>query len=128
MTRAARSLRLFALYLGASGLLLLMLPNLLLTILGLAPTQEPWIRVLGIIVFNLGLYYQAGADGIAFQRISVTTRLFVLAGFAGLVLAGLAPALLILFGLVDAAGALWTALAIRRDKQAAPVLSQNASP
>jgi len=124
MNRAALSLRLFALYLGANGLVLLLIPNLLLTLLGLAPTEEPWIRVLGIIVFNLGLYYHAGADGVAFQRITVVTRVIVLAGFAGLVLAGQAPGQLVLFGLVDFTGAIWTALAMRRDR----AVSQNASP
>ncbi len=124
MSHAALSLRLFALYLGVNGLILLLLPNLLLGLLGLAPTGEPWIRVLGIIVFNLGLYYHAGADGVAFQRITVVTRVIVLAGFTGLVLAGLAPGLLVLFGLVDLTGAIWTALAMRRDR----AVSQNASP
>lgn len=123
MSHAARSLRLFALYLGANGLILLFLPNLLLTALGLAATEEPWIRVLGIIVFNLGLYYHAGADGRAFQRITIVTRTLVLLGFTGLVLAGHAPALLILFGLVDFSGAVWTALAMRRDAAASPRLS-----
>lgn len=124
MSHAALSLRLFALYLGTNGLILLLIPNLLLTLLGLAPTEEPWIRVLGIIVFNLGLYYYAGADGAAFQRITVVTRVIVLIGFAGLVLTGLAPGQLVLFGLVDFTGAVWTALAMRRDR----AVSQNASP
>lgn len=124
LTRAALSVRLFALYLGANGLILLLVPNLLLALLGLAPTEEPWIRILGIIVFNLALYYHAGADGVAFQRITVVTRVIVLLGFSGLVLAGLAPGLLILFGLVDFTGAVWTALVMRRDR----AVSQNASP
>lgn len=124
MSHAALSLRLFALYLGANGLILLLVPNLLLALLGLVPTEEPWIRVLGIIVFNLALYYHAGAEGAAFQRITVVTRIIVLVGFWGLVLAGLAPRLLILFGLVDFTGAVWTALAMRRDR----TVSQNASP
>lgn len=124
MSHAALSLRLFALYLGANGLILLLVPNLLLTLLGLVPTEEPWIRVLGIIVFNLALYYHAGADGAAFQRITVVTRVIVLISFSGLVLTGLAPGLLILFGLVDFTGAVWTALAMRRDR----AVSQNASP
>lgn len=123
MSHAARSLRLFALYLGLNGLTLFFLPNLLLSLLGLATTQEPWIRVLGVIVFNLALYYHAGADGRAFQRISVVTRALVLIGFCGLVLAGVAPPMLALFGLVDAVGGAWTALAMRRDDRAAPVLS-----
>lgn len=122
MSRAARSLRLFAFYLCANGLTLLFIPNLLLSTLGMAMTEEPWIRVLGIIVFNLGLYYHAGAEGRPFQRVTVMTRALVLIGFSGLVLAGLAPGLLILFGLIDAAGALWTALAMRRD-QPSPRLS-----
>lgn len=124
MSHAALSLRLFALYLGANGLILLLVPNLLLALLGLVPTEEPWIRVLGIIVFNLALYYHAGADGAAFQRITVVTRVIVLIGFSGLALAGLAPGLLVPFGLVDFTGAVWTALAMRRDR----AVSQNASP
>ncbi len=59
----------------------------------------------------------ARAGAVAYFRWTVWGRAFVLAAFIGLVLAGVAPPILILFGAVDAAGGLWTARALRRGER-----------
>ncbi len=116
MSRAARSILVFGIYCLAVGTVLILAPNLFLEALRLEPTREPYIRALGVVVMTLGLYYLAAAraGAVAFFRWTVWGRAFVLAAFIGLVLAGVAPPILILFGAVDAAGGLWTALALRR--------------
>jgi hypothetical protein len=58
-------------------------------------------------------------DFLPYARLTVHARAAVLVLFVALVLAGLARPILILFGAIDFAGALWTAAAVRRDPRAA---------
>ena len=89
---------------------LLFAPNLLLNTLQVPETNDVWIRVAGILVACLAVYYhQMGADGSeTFARTSVYVRIFVLVAFVGLWLAAIGPWQLIVFGVVDALAALWT--------------------
>jgi hypothetical protein len=57
MTAAARSIQVFCAYLVALALALLLSPNTLLGLFGFAPTGEVWIRVVGMLVGILGVYY-----------------------------------------------------------------------
>jgi len=111
----ARTVLVFGIYCVAVGAVLIFMPNVFLGLLGLAPTREVYIRVLGVVVSTLGFYYIAAAraEATSFFRWTVWGRPFVLAAFIALVLCGAAPPVLILFGAVDAAGALWTAWALR---------------
>lgn len=116
MTPAARSLFLFGLYLVVAGSGLLLVPALMLQPLGLPPPADVWVRVVGLLAIALGLYYRvaARAELLAFMRLSVWVRLGVAVVFGAFVLGGLAPAALLGFGLIDAAGAAWTARALRQ--------------
>ena len=115
MTKAARSVFVFGIYLVCTGLILFAVPNTLLAILRLAPTTEPWIRVLGIPIGVMGAFHIAAARAnvVPFFRFTVWGRPLVLFGIAALVVFRFAPPILIVFGLVDAAGAVWTLTAIR---------------
>ena len=121
MSKAAFTIKAFAVYLIALGALLALVPNLMLSLFGFAPTTEVWIRVLGVVVFNLGWYYwyAAVSEARLFFAASVVTRAFALLAFAALVVAGFAPPTLILFGFIDAAGGAWTWLALRRETRPA---------
>jgi hypothetical protein len=116
MTTPAFTVRAFALYLLGLGAWLLVAPNVLLQIFGVPPTDEVWIRVAGMLVVFLGVYYlRAAAAGLQkFFAWTVPVRLSVPAFFGVFVLLGWAPAVLLLFALVDVAGALWTWRALRR--------------
>jgi hypothetical protein len=118
MSHAAFTIKAFAVYLGALGASLVLAPNFMLSLFGFAPTSEVWIRVLGVVVFNLGWYYwyAAVSEARPFFAASVVTRVFALLAFSGLVVAGFAPPMLALFGVVDAAGGAWTWLALRKDR------------
>lgn len=115
MSRAARTIFVFGVYLIATGLILVAVPNTLLGLFRLAPTQEPWIRVLGIVTGVLGAYYVAAARGelIGFFRATLWGRAIVLTAFVLLVVLRLVPAIVIAFGVVDALGAIWTRAALR---------------
>ena len=116
MKHAARTLFAFSLYLFGLGLVLLLAPNPLLGVFGIAPTHEVWIHVIGMLVLFLGVYYWVAARGgqREFMRWTIALRASVIVFFAGFVAVGWAPPALLLFGLVDLAGAAWTWSALAR--------------
>jgi hypothetical protein len=122
MSKAAKSMTVFGGYLLLLGLVLVLSPNTLLRVFRFAPTGEVWIRVVGMLVLVLAYYYwnAAGAGLTSFFRWSVAARSSVLLFFIAFVAAGLAPPTLILFGVIDIAGAAWTALALRAEAAARP--------
>src|SRR5262245_40571723 len=117
MTRAAVSMLVFGVYLVALGLVVMIAPNLVLRLVGIAPTGEVWIRVAGYLAFAIGYYYLRAARGDVrpFFGWTVQARLLVPPLFAAFVLLRLAGRPLLLFAAPDLAGALWTALALRAD-------------
>lgn len=116
MNRAARTLFAFSLYLFGLGLVLLLAPNPLLGVFGIAPTSEVWIHVIGMLVLFLGVYYLVAArtQQLEFMRWSIVLRASVPVFFGAFVAVGWAPSALLLLGLVDLAGAAWTWSALPR--------------
>ena len=115
MSRPARSIFVFGVYLVAVGLGLVALPNILLALLRFPASHEIWPRVVGVIALVLAYYYLQAArhELAAFFRWTVTARVAVFVAFVAFVLCGLAPAPLALLGAVDLAAAVWTVLALR---------------
>jgi hypothetical protein len=115
MSRAARSLLVFGIYLIGTGMLLFSAPNAFLAMIRQPESTDPWIRVLGVVVGLLGAYYVVAArhELVAFARASVWARITALVAFAALAAMQVAPPILVGFGLVDAAGAFWTWTALR---------------
>ena len=122
MSRAAKSLFVFGVYLCGLGLTLLLVPNLLLRVFGVPPTNEVWIRINGMLVLCLSFYYvQAAHHGLtAFIRWTVWARVAVIFYFASFVLLVSAPKALLLFGLVDLLAAVWTWRALKKDSRTKP--------
>ncbi len=116
MTAASKSLYYFGFYLLLTGISLIVAPNLILSLLAIPETTEVWIHVLGTVVTAIGLYYvfMAPSNNALFLMLSVYARTSILVWFIVFVLIEWAPAQLILFGLVDAAGAAWTYMALRK--------------
>jgi len=110
MSPAAFTIRAFGFYLIVLGVGLFAVPNLLLGLFLMPQTQEVWIRVVGLLVFNIGIYYiyAAKCEATEFFRASVFTRALVLVAFAAFAVLGLAKPMLVGFGAVDFLGALWT--------------------
>lgn len=119
MSKAARSLLVFGIYLVALGLFLLIAPNTLITLFGLPETHDVWIRVVGMLLVFLAYYdIQAARHELAsFFRWSVVARAAVIVFFAVFVLLKWVEPILLLFGAIDLAGALWTAIALRQDRK-----------
>ena len=115
MSRAAHTVYAFAIYLAFLAVVLLLAPNMLLGLFGLPATTELWIRVVGMLVGFLALYYYAAARGESrpVMWASVLARLSVPVFFTIFVVAGWVSWPLILFGVVDALAALWTWSALR---------------
>jgi hypothetical protein len=120
MTSSARSVFVFSVYLILLGATIVVVPNLFLSVFGIPPTTEVWIRVVGMLVTILGFYYlQSARHGLVpFFRATLLGRTAVLVFFIAYVVLGFAPPILILFGLIDVAGAIWTALCLRGESSA----------
>lgn len=118
MSKSAKSIFYFGIYLVLVGLTLLIIPNVLLGLFGLTETSEVWIRVVGMLAFILGVYYITAARHALrpFFQMSVYLRASVLLFFAVFVGLGMVGAPLLLFGLVDLGGALWTLQALKKER------------
>lgn len=118
MSKSARSVFVFGLYLVVLGIVLLVVPNFLLGMFFLPSTTEVWIRVVGMLLLFFGFYYAQAArkEMVDFFQWTVYVRSTVILFFAVFVLLGFASPPLILFGVVDLLGAIWTGLALRSSK------------
>jgi hypothetical protein len=112
MSATAISVFIFGIYIVVIGAGFLLIPNMLLPLFKFPKTEEPWIRVMGLIVVVLGFYYIiAGQNELSpFFWASVVGRFTILIGFTLLVVFKKAKPMLILFGVIDALGAIWTLL------------------
>lgn len=121
MKNVSTTLLVFGIYVVAAGLSFLFVPNVVLGILGLPAANEVWVRFVGLLALAVGYYHiQASRDNnLAYFRMTIWGRV----GFAiGLViLALLTPnhMQLILFAVIDLAGAGWTWYASQQQAQLA---------
>ncbi len=115
MSAPAKSLFVFSIYLVGLSLVLLLSPNTLIRLFNQPETHEVWIRVVGMLLLFIAFYYfqVVRKEWIEFIRWTVYTRSLVIVFLTAFVLLGMAPAVLILFGLIDLLFALWTVLALR---------------
>lgn len=113
MSSAAKTIAGFALYMTPVGAILVVAPNFLLPLLGLPPTDEPWIRILGMFMIVVSYYYYRAATSEAteFFRATVHGRTVMALFLAYLGIVG-AP-VLVLFAAAELLGAVITALALR---------------
>ena len=116
MTSASKSLYYFGFYLLLTGIVLTVAPNLMLSSIQVEETREVWIHVLGAVVFNVGLFYvfMAPSNNTLFMMLSVYGRILILVWFIIFVVLEWAPVQLILFGIIDFGGAVWTYSALKK--------------
>ena len=119
MSRAAKSLFVFGVYLCGLGASLLLVPNLLLHFFGAPPTNEVWIRINGMFILCLSFFYLQAArhELTIFIRWTAWARIAVIFFLTAFVLLLSAPRPLLWFGLIDFLSAIWTLLALRKDLQ-----------
>lgn len=126
MTNPDKSFVGFGVYLSILGSLLVVAPNAPLRLLGFEPTEEHWVRVVGMLVLFLAYYYIQVARGKVTDPYlwTVYARATVIVFFTAFVLADLAPPVLVLFGVFDLSFAAWTWFALRSSKaRTGPVAS-----
>lgn len=125
MSRAAFSAKVFAIYLFVLSPVLVFAPNFLLSMFRIIATTEVWIRIVGVLAFNIGVYVWVAArhENRPFLEASVHTRVLVFITFLVFALTRLASPMLVLFGVIDLCGGLWTYFALKADAAVAkPVL------
>ncbi len=115
MSNPAKSVFAHGIYLALSGLTLITAPNLLFGLLSIPATSEVWIRVVGVLTLILGFYFiQAARKEVTeFIRWTVYARLTFMSFCFIFVLLGFIGPVLLLFGVLDLLGAIWTGLALR---------------
>ncbi|HET9057416.1 MAG TPA: hypothetical protein VFN30_11290 [Chitinophagaceae bacterium] len=122
MSAAAKSVYIFGFYLYLTGITLIFIPNIFLSTLQLPQTDEVWIRVVGVLAFCLGYYYHRTGvkNNFVFFPLTVTARLLVFVSFTVFVLLKFISPVLLIFAIIDLAGALWTWLALKNELIASP--------
>jgi len=115
MSKSAVSMLVFGIYLIFTGLVFILSPNLMLNLFGVPATNEQWIRVMGLLLAYLGMYYilAAKVEFRQFFRWSVYVRGSVIIVFALFVLTEVGQPTLLLFGTIEFLGAIWTAITLR---------------
>ena len=87
MSRAAKSVFFFGIYVILFGVILVVAPNVLLKIFYVPETSEVWIRVVGMLVLFLGYFYIRASTNIEgstkFFRWTIYTRSSVIVFFTG---------------------------------------------
>lgn len=121
MNSASTSLKTFGLYMMlVPGMGLMTFPGPLLDLFGLVHDEHLWTaRVVGLLAFIIGTYQFSIARRqiAALYRTTVWQRYFAAAFFAGLWVSGEAGIAILLFALIDAAGASWTLITSRRNTE-----------
>jgi hypothetical protein len=86
-----------------------------LDLFGVPHTHEVWIRILGTVLMYVGTYYLVAArhEVTPIFRASIAVRLSLIVVLAGLVLFAHGKPVIMLFGVADLLGALWTRAALR---------------
>lgn len=118
---ARKTIEYFSYYLVLMGLGITFAPALMTALIFLPPPADSDYLFIGFLAVLLGYYYwrMSRDDNVAFFQATVIGRLAIFgATLAWVVFAGLAPNYLILLA-VDAAGALWTAKALKAGGEAA---------
>ena len=120
MSKSAISMFVFSLYLFIIGPLFMIVPNFLLSLVGLPETSEVWVRLVGMLATALGFYYMHASltAPTTFFQASIYGRCGVLVGLTIFALLGFTRPTIIIFGVFDALGALWTGLCLRAEKRA----------
>ena len=125
MSKSAFSAKVFAIYLFVVGVVVVFAPNFLLSIFRIAPSSEVWVHVVGVLALMIGVYAWVAAkhEFKPFLKASVYTRLVVFVAFTTFAAVGLADPMVVLFGVADLLGGVWTHFALKADAQSArPVL------
>jgi hypothetical protein len=119
MNLPAKTIHYFAYYMVFEVIMLLWSPAALLQMVGIEPASAVWLRVIAGIVAGLTIYYFkiSRAQIAAMYPVTVYERSTVFLVTALLYALNHLPFIVLLVGIVDLLGALWTRWAISRAKK-----------
>jgi hypothetical protein len=125
MSKTAVSITVYGIYLGSAGVGFMFIPDVLLQVLSLPPTNEVWIRLFGVLAVVLAAkaYYPVRMNVVALMQFDVYTRTFAGIFITVLVVMGLAPRIMLILAIIDILASVWTQVAIfadRRSERLAP--------
>ncbi|GBF50380.1 hypothetical protein LPTSP4_19050 [Leptospira ryugenii] len=120
MKQSALSILVFGVYMLGQGVILFFAPNFLLGLFGIPETNEFWVKVVAIALLILSYYYirAASLDVQTFFQLSTEGRTIQFVLFTILVFAMDAPKILIALSFFELLSALWTFLALKKEKLA----------
>lgn len=118
MSYTAISVLSFSVYIGLLSVVLVFASDLLFALLGVPPAEDYWVLIAGMLLFGLAIYYVFAAisEMTSFMRLTAIMRGLVFSFFLILVLLDEAPSPILILGAIDFMFALWTFLALRRDR------------
>ncbi|MBW8875633.1 MAG: hypothetical protein JF614_11780 [Acidobacteria bacterium] len=121
MSKTGVSIVAYSIYLGSGGLGMALIPNVLLGLLGLPPTPEPWIRLFGFLALVLAAKGINGAllNLVPVMQFDVYTRICFSLFLTALIVLGLAPRIMFIFAAIDFAAAVWTQVTLVAAKRRA---------
>ena len=117
MTHSAKSVLVFGVYLTLVGATLLIIPNVFLTVIGVANTSEVWIRLSGILLMALSVYYIVAARhklSIIF-KVTACIRCTIIFFFSAFVYLQMMESVMLIFAAFDFAGGAWTYFAMKKE-------------
>lgn len=119
MNSVNKSIFVFGLYSLFMGIVLLFLADIVLPMVGLPISKEPWLHLLGFVLICSSYYYLRSAlkGNIDFARYTMHTRLFAPLVVIFLIVTGKADWHFLSFGIVDGLGGIWTWIELRRNKK-----------
>jgi hypothetical protein len=117
MSNSAKSVLVFGIYLALVGLTLLMIPNVFLSVIGVDNTNEVWIRLAGILLMALSVYYIVAVKFNLFIIFKVTAwiRCTIVFFFSAFVYMQMMQPIMLLFAAIDFAGGAWTYFTMKKE-------------
>lgn len=117
MSKSAKSVLIYGIYLAINGLMLLLIPNVLTSSLGIEPTNEVWIRLSGILLMAIAVYYIIGAkyEIIVILKATAFIRVSIILFFTAFVLLDLVSPNIIIISLIDFLGGFWTFVMLTKE-------------
>lgn len=119
MSRAGRSFFWFGFWVLGCGLTLAVFPSIMMRIAVITASSDIMLRVFGTVLVYMAVYYFVAGRRKGFEALykaSLYTRFSAPIVVGALVLILKASPLIFIFTAVDALGALWTAIALKRDQ------------
>ncbi|MDR9366748.1 MAG: hypothetical protein RI575_15535 [Balneolaceae bacterium] len=117
MSRSAISVLVYGIFLAFNGIMLLFVPNALLTPLGIEPTFEVWVRLSGILLMAISVYYFLAAryEIIVIMKATAFIRFTIIFFFSAFALLDFVSPNIIIISVIDLLGGIWTYVMLKNE-------------